>query len=142
MSIRHPVTGAKMDYPLEADGRGYIRPASLISVWATAPFLQNNTVGRFTGGPDDVVGLASGSNVSDPDSEAADGAVVFFVDVLVEGAFVAVDLGSIPFSKATCRQASSFREDSELSEESALNWAAARSSNCLTGALRCSDVTH
>lgn len=28
-------------------GRGYLRPASLISVWATAPFLQNNTVGLF-----------------------------------------------------------------------------------------------
>ena len=30
-----------------AGGRGYIRPASLISVWSTAPFLQNNTVGKF-----------------------------------------------------------------------------------------------
>src|SRR5262249_31098764 len=26
---------------------GYIRPASLVSVWSTAPFLQNNTVGHF-----------------------------------------------------------------------------------------------
>jgi hypothetical protein len=47
MSIRHPVTGAASDYPLAAGGRGYIRPASLISVWSTAPFLQNNTVGHF-----------------------------------------------------------------------------------------------
>jgi hypothetical protein len=28
-------------------GRGFFRPASLISVWSTAPFLQNNTLGRF-----------------------------------------------------------------------------------------------
>jgi len=28
-------------------GRGYIRPASLISLWSTAPFLQNNSVGVF-----------------------------------------------------------------------------------------------
>ena len=40
-----------MDYPLPAGGRGYIRPASLISVWSTAPFLQNNTVGPFEWSP-------------------------------------------------------------------------------------------
>jgi hypothetical protein len=28
-------------------GRGFMRPASLISVWSTAPFLQNNSVGMF-----------------------------------------------------------------------------------------------
>ena len=28
-------------------GRGYLRPASLISVWATAPYLQNNSLGKF-----------------------------------------------------------------------------------------------
>jgi len=32
-------------------GRGYIRPASLVSVWSTAPFLQNNTVGPFEYSP-------------------------------------------------------------------------------------------
>jgi hypothetical protein len=47
IKVRHPVTGAEYDYPLPAGGRGYIRPASLISLWSTAPFLQNNTVGRF-----------------------------------------------------------------------------------------------
>jgi len=47
IKIRHPVTGAESDYPLPAGGRGFIRPASLISAWSTAPFLQNNTVGKF-----------------------------------------------------------------------------------------------
>jgi hypothetical protein len=47
IKIRHPVTGAESDYPLPAGGRGYIRPASLVSLWSTAPFLQNNTVGPF-----------------------------------------------------------------------------------------------
>lgn len=47
IKIRHPVTGKELDYPLPAGGRGYIRPASLVSVWSTAPFLQNNTVGPF-----------------------------------------------------------------------------------------------
>jgi hypothetical protein len=51
ITIRHPVTGKPMDYPLPAGGRGYIRPASLVSVWSTAPFLQNNTVGPFNPNP-------------------------------------------------------------------------------------------
>jgi hypothetical protein len=28
-------------------GRGFFRPASLISVWSSAPFLQNNSLGKF-----------------------------------------------------------------------------------------------
>jgi hypothetical protein len=32
-------------------GRGYYRPASLVSVWATAPLLHNNSVGIFNGDP-------------------------------------------------------------------------------------------
>src|SRR4029453_11593228 len=47
LDIRHPVDGSPMAYPLPAGGRGYIRPASLVSLWSTAPFLQNNTVGHF-----------------------------------------------------------------------------------------------
>jgi hypothetical protein len=30
-----------------AGGRGYLRPASLISIWSTAPFLTNNSLGLF-----------------------------------------------------------------------------------------------
>ncbi len=51
IKVRHPVTGAEYDYPLAAGGRGYIRPASLVSLWSTAPFLQNNTVGHFEWSP-------------------------------------------------------------------------------------------
>jgi hypothetical protein len=51
VKVRHPLTGAESDYQLPAGGRGYIRPASLVSVWSTAPFLQNNTVGRFDPSP-------------------------------------------------------------------------------------------
>jgi hypothetical protein len=32
-------------------GRGYYRTASLVSIWATAPFLHNNSVGAFNGDP-------------------------------------------------------------------------------------------
>jgi hypothetical protein len=51
IQIRHPGTGKPMDYPLPGGGRGYIRPASLESLWSTAPFLQNNTVGPFEWSP-------------------------------------------------------------------------------------------
>jgi hypothetical protein len=36
---------------MPAGGRGYTRPASLISLWSTAPFLLNNSVGRFEPSP-------------------------------------------------------------------------------------------
>jgi hypothetical protein len=32
-------------------GRGYYRTASLVSIWATAPFLHNNSVGLYNGDP-------------------------------------------------------------------------------------------
>jgi hypothetical protein len=51
VKIRNPITGKEVDYPLPAGGRGYIRPASLVSLWSTAPFLQNNTVGPFEWSP-------------------------------------------------------------------------------------------
>ncbi len=47
----HPVTGQPQTYAMPAGGRGYTRPASLISVWSTAPFLQNNSVGKFNASP-------------------------------------------------------------------------------------------
>ncbi len=47
----HPYTGAPRSYTMPAGGRGYTRPPSLISLWSTAPFLLNNTVGRFEPSP-------------------------------------------------------------------------------------------
>jgi hypothetical protein len=45
VKLRNPLTGAEYDYTLPGGGRGFTRPASLISLWSTAPFLQNNSVG-------------------------------------------------------------------------------------------------
>ncbi|WP_347887812.1 hypothetical protein ABHF54_07775 [Nitrosomonas europaea] len=45
--IHHPVTRKPADYVMPDGGRGYIRPPSLSSIWSTAPFLLNNTVGKF-----------------------------------------------------------------------------------------------
>jgi hypothetical protein len=51
VTVYHPVTGAPIEYKMPAGGRGYTRPASLISLWSTAPFLLNNSVGRFDPSP-------------------------------------------------------------------------------------------
>jgi hypothetical protein len=38
--------------PVEATGgRGYYRTPSLVNIWATAPFLHNNSVGLYNGDP-------------------------------------------------------------------------------------------
>ena len=47
----HPYTGAPQTYEMPAGGRGYTRPPSLVSVWSTAPFLLNNSVGPFESSP-------------------------------------------------------------------------------------------
>jgi hypothetical protein len=38
-------------YKMPAGGVGYYRPASLISIWTSAPFFHNNALGKFTGDP-------------------------------------------------------------------------------------------
>jgi hypothetical protein len=45
--IHHPVTRKPQEYTMPDGGRGYIRPPSLTSIWSTAPFLLNNTLGKF-----------------------------------------------------------------------------------------------
>jgi hypothetical protein len=45
LTAYHPVSGAAISLRPRGNGRGYLRPPSLISVWSTAPFLSNNSVG-------------------------------------------------------------------------------------------------
>jgi hypothetical protein len=47
ITVHHPITGAPRTYDMPAGGRGYIRPASLVSLWSSAPFLLNNSLGDF-----------------------------------------------------------------------------------------------
>ncbi len=49
IQIHDPFTGQAHEFTVPAGGRGYVRPASLISLWSTAPYLQNNSVGKFYG---------------------------------------------------------------------------------------------
>lgn len=51
IKVADPFTGEEKDYKMPAGGRGYTRPPSLISLWSTAPFLLNNTVGPFNAEP-------------------------------------------------------------------------------------------
>ena len=51
ITVYNPVTGEPRQFPMPGGGRGYTRPASLISLWSTAPFLLNNTVGKFDPSP-------------------------------------------------------------------------------------------
>lgn len=51
MQIWNPFRRQPEDVKLPAGGRGYYRPPTLVSVWATAPFLHNNSVGNFNNDP-------------------------------------------------------------------------------------------
>jgi cytochrome c5 len=53
--VHNPYTGAPSQYTMPAGGRGYSRPPSLVSIWSTAPFLLNNSLGafRWSGSVDD-----------------------------------------------------------------------------------------
>ena len=51
IKVYDPFTGEPSDYTMPANGRGYTRPPSLISLWSTAPFLLNNSVGDFNPSP-------------------------------------------------------------------------------------------
>ncbi|MAY45636.1 MAG: hypothetical protein CML65_10325 [Rhodobacteraceae bacterium] len=45
VTVHHPVSGAAMPFQSLGNGRGYLRPASLVSLWTSAPYLLNNSVG-------------------------------------------------------------------------------------------------
>jgi hypothetical protein len=51
ITVHDPMTGEKRPFRVPGGGRGYTRPPSLVSSWATAPFLLNNTLGPFTTDP-------------------------------------------------------------------------------------------
>jgi hypothetical protein len=51
ITVYNPETGEPVKFAAPGGGRGYTRPASLVSLWSTSPFLLNNTVGRFFSSP-------------------------------------------------------------------------------------------
>jgi len=59
ITVYNPIDGTPWQYEMRGGGRGYVRPASLVSVWSSAPFLQNNSVGPFYWNPSVKNRLAS-----------------------------------------------------------------------------------
>ena len=51
IEVYNPFTKQTTSYEMPGGGRGYTRTPSLVSMWSTAPFLLNNSVGKFTGDP-------------------------------------------------------------------------------------------
>ncbi len=51
ITVHDPFTGEPRPFRMPAGGRGYTRPPSLVSLWSTAPFLLNNSVGPFDPSP-------------------------------------------------------------------------------------------
>jgi cytochrome c2 len=51
ITVYDPFTGQSRQFQMPAGGRGYTRVPSLVSLWSTAPFLLNNSVGKFDPSP-------------------------------------------------------------------------------------------
>ncbi|MDB6120430.1 MAG: hypothetical protein JWO08_4211, partial [Verrucomicrobiaceae bacterium] len=51
ISYTDPITGRERTFEAPGGGVGYYRPATHVSLWATAPFLHNNTLGLFREDP-------------------------------------------------------------------------------------------
>jgi hypothetical protein len=51
ITVHNPIDGSPQEYAMPGNGRGYTRVPSLISLWSTAPFLLNNSVGKFNPSP-------------------------------------------------------------------------------------------
>lgn len=50
IQVWDPFTGENKPWQVPAGGRGYYRPPSLISLWASAPFLHHNALGKHVHG--------------------------------------------------------------------------------------------
>ena len=59
ITVYNPADGTAQKYKMPGGGRGYTRPASLISLWSTAPYLLNNSVGTFDPSPSVEARVAS-----------------------------------------------------------------------------------
>jgi hypothetical protein len=51
VTVQDPFDGHRWAYAMPAGGRGFTRVPSLTSLWSSAPFLLNNSVGPFNGDP-------------------------------------------------------------------------------------------
>ncbi len=47
IDVINPITGEAYQWLAPGDGRGYLRVATLVSLWTSAPFFSNNTLGEL-----------------------------------------------------------------------------------------------
>jgi hypothetical protein len=47
ITYSNPFSGKVESFQPPGEGRGYCRPATLVGLWATAPFLHNNALGKY-----------------------------------------------------------------------------------------------
>jgi hypothetical protein len=80
ITVWNPFSRRQERWQPPAGGRGWYRPASLVGIWGTAPFLHNNSVGRFTNDPsvegrlaafDDAIAKLLTRGASDDEAAAA-----------------------------------------------------------------------
>ncbi len=111
VTVYDPFTGEPRQYQMPAGGRGYTRPASLVSLWSTAPFLLNNTVGKFNPSPSVDARMASfQSSIEqmlwpekrDKDAELGD-KVPGLIDRTTARSWLRVPVGYLPDAFATLR---------------------------------------
>jgi hypothetical protein len=104
IKVRDPFTGKEKTFKMPAGGRGYTRVPSLISLWSTAPYLLNNSVGPFNGDPS-VKGRmtvfdASIRQMLWPDTRAHDSVLgkdgVFLIDRTTMSSYLIVPGGFLP----------------------------------------------
>ncbi|MEE3622862.1 hypothetical protein UCD39_02510 [Nitrospirillum sp. BR 11752] len=104
IKIHDPFTGEEKDYVMPAGGRGYTRVPSLVSLWSTAPYLVNNSVGEFVNDPS-VAGRLQSFNSSIrqmlwPERRAHDKFLgdkgVFLIDRTTVNSYLVVPGGFLP----------------------------------------------
>lgn len=51
IDVYNPYTDKMEKFKMPSGGPGYYRTASLVALWTSAPFLHNNSLGKYTGDP-------------------------------------------------------------------------------------------
>jgi hypothetical protein len=104
VQVQDPFTGASHPYQMPAGGRGYTRPPSLISLWSTAPFLLNNSVGEFNANPSVAARMQSFRNGIEqmlwPETRTRDSVLgdkgVGVIDRTTDTSYLSVPVGYMP----------------------------------------------
>lgn len=77
VDVANPIDGSRRPWTLPGGGRGYVRAPSLVSVWTSAPFFQNNALGALEYDAD-----AHGAYVHKRDAASVDTRVRVFQDAI------------------------------------------------------------